>query len=66
MSMEEIRGFTAVQLAEQIKRKEVGVVEATQAVLEQIKRVEKEKMHRMHSYDSHSKGKGEQDKERQT
>ncbi len=42
MSMEEIRGFTAVQLAEQIKRKEVGVVEATQAVLEQIKRVEKE------------------------
>lgn len=42
MSMEEIRSFTAVQLAEHIKRKEVSVVEATQAVLEQIKIVEKD------------------------
>lgn len=40
MSMEEIRKLTALQLAEKIKRKELSVVEATQAVLGQIRQVE--------------------------
>lgn len=42
MSITEIRSLTAVQLAEKIKAKEVTVTEATQAVLDQIKKVEKD------------------------
>ncbi len=40
MSLKEIRKFTAVQLAEKIKQKEVSVLEALQATLEQINQVE--------------------------
>ena len=38
----EIRNLTAVELAKKIKAKEVTVLDATKAVLEQIKRVEKD------------------------
>lgn len=40
MSMKEIRKLTALQLAEKIKKKEVGVEEAVKATLEQIHQVE--------------------------
>lgn len=40
MSMKEITAFTAVQLAEKIKGREISVVEATQAALEQIDQTE--------------------------
>ena len=40
MSMKEIRKFTAVQLAEKIKQREISVKEAVQAALEQINEVE--------------------------
>ncbi len=40
MSMKEIRRFTAVQLAERIKQREISVKEAVQAALEQINEVE--------------------------
>ena len=46
MTMTEIRALTAVQLGEKIKKKEVSVLQAAQAVLEQIKRVEQN----VHSY----------------
>ena len=46
MSMKEIRKLTALQLAEKIKKKEVGVEEAVKATLEQIHQVETE----VHSY----------------
>lgn len=46
MSMKEIRKLTALQLAEKIKKKEVGVEEAAKATLEQIHQVETE----VHSY----------------
>ncbi len=38
----EIRSLTAVELGKKIKAKEITAIEATQAVLEQIKRVEKD------------------------
>lgn len=46
MSVKEIRQFTALQLAEKIKHKEISVTEAVQATLEQIHQAEPE----IHSY----------------
>ncbi|MCI9530250.1 MAG: Asp-tRNA(Asn)/Glu-tRNA(Gln) amidotransferase subunit GatA [Lachnospiraceae bacterium] len=40
MPMKDITAFTAVQLAEKIKKREISVVEATQATLEQIGQME--------------------------
>ncbi|MCI8482952.1 MAG: Asp-tRNA(Asn)/Glu-tRNA(Gln) amidotransferase subunit GatA [Lachnospiraceae bacterium] len=42
MKIREIRDFTAVQLAEKIKQREIRVSEAVWAVLDQIEQVEKE------------------------
>ena len=46
MSLKEIRQFTAVQLAEKIKHREISVTEGVQASLEQIRDAEPE----IHSY----------------